>query len=62
MNYILKYKTKSKYFGFTREYYKEFRTKFDVFHFITNTNIYEWNLYEKWDGLFGDLLKGENDE
>ena len=62
MNYILKYKTKSKYFGFVREYTKEFDSKFKAFNFITNNLLYEWDLYKKIECEFTDLLKGENDE
>ena len=40
-----------------REYYKEFNTRFDVFYFIANNQVVEWNLYEQRDYLFSDLLK-----
>ena len=46
MKYILKYKIKSKYFGFVKEYMKEFNNCFDVFHFVINNEIMEWRLYK----------------
>lgn len=49
MRYILKYKLKSKYFNFVREYYKEFENKKNIFNFITNNEIIEWQIYEKKD-------------
>ena len=56
MKYILKYKTKSRYFGFVREYYKEFDTTFSIFHFIANNQILEWQVYMKKNCSFSDLM------
>lgn len=47
MKYILKYKTKSKYFGFAREEYKEFDSKDKVYQFITSKQIKQWIVYER---------------
>ncbi len=60
MKYILKYKTKSRYFGFVKEFYKEFDDKFSIFHFIANNQVVGWKLYEQKDCLFSDLMKKEN--
>lgn len=57
MKYILKYKTKSRYLGFVREFYKEFDTKFSIFHFIANNQILEWEVYMKKNFSFSDLIK-----
>lgn len=62
MKYVLKYKIRSKYFGFIREYLKEFDSKFRVFHYIINNNIKDWTLYKKWDGQFTDLLGAEEND
>ncbi len=62
MKYVLKYKLKSRYFGFVREYLKEFNSKYDVFFFIVNNNLGEWNLYKQVEEPINDLFKGEEDE
>lgn len=60
MKYILKYKTKSRYFGFVREFYKEFDTTLSIFHFIANNQILDWQVYMKKNCLFSELMKREN--
>jgi len=47
MKYILKYKIKSRYFGFVREYYKEFDDTFAILNFIENNQLLDWQLYIK---------------
>lgn len=62
MRYIIKYETKSKYFGFKKENYKEFEHLFQVFHFITNNQMIAWTLYEKQNVTFTELLRGDKNE
>lgn len=57
MKYILKYKTKSRYLGFVREYYKEFNDKFSIFHFIANNQMSEWQVYMKKNYSISNLIK-----
>lgn len=47
MKYILKYKTRSKYFGFAREYMKEFDSTLNIAKFIKNNYVIEWKVYEQ---------------
>ena len=58
MKYILKYKVKSKYFNFTREYTKEFDNKYQIFAFLTNNKqCIDFTIYEKTNIHFiGELL------
>ena len=61
MKYILKYRVKSKYFGFEKEYYKEFETKFNIFHFLANNQqVVDWDLYKLNICSFNELLNFEN--
>lgn len=60
MKYILKYKTKSRYFGFVRENYKEFDEMFRIFYFIETNQVIGWKIYEQKDYLSIDLMEREN--
>ena len=62
MRYILKYVIKSKYFGFKKEYMKEFSNGFDVFHFVINNNITEWKLYKDITIQTTELLEIDREE
>ena len=59
MKYVLKYKIKSKYFGFIKEYHKEFENKLDIFHFLINNAVEEWKVYKEQNYIICDLTKGE---
>lgn len=45
--YILKYYTKSKYFGFNRINYKEFYYFSDLESFINIYNVKDYEIYER---------------
>ena len=62
MKYVLKYKIKSKYLGFVKEYYKEFDNKLDIFYFVINNVPLEWKVYKKQEYVISDLTKRENYE
>lgn len=47
MRYVLKYEMKSKYFGFTKIYYKEFNSIFEMNQFMKNDNIKNCKIYER---------------
>ena len=57
MKYILKYETKSKYLGFKKIAYKEFDTTFDIFVYIANNPICEWQVYEKKEIEYSEMMK-----
>ncbi len=46
MKYILKYESKSKYFGFSRAIEKEFNTKKDMLDFIIKKKLTKWQIYK----------------
>lgn len=47
MKYILKYRIKSRYFGFFKEYYKEFDNPYKIYEYIKNNNFSEWKIYQR---------------
>lgn len=55
MRYVLKYEMKSKYFGFTKVYYKEFNSIFEMNQFMKNDSIRNCKVYER-------LTKENNNE
>lgn len=57
MNYILRYETKSRYFGFKKVYYKEFDNTYDIFNFIVNNDMSCWKVYTPIDISISELLK-----
>lgn len=59
MNYILRFEVKSRYFGFTRVYYKEFNKLFDIFVFLTNNDVSYWKVYQAKDISYSELIKEE---
>ena len=55
MKYIMKYKIRSKYFGFIREYYKEFDSMLDILEFIIANSIKEYKIYkEHYEPKYGE--------
>ena len=55
MKYILKYKVKSKYFGFSKEQTKEFDDMVKLVEYVIKNRISSWVIYEK-------KYEGEEDE
>lgn len=62
MRYILKYVIKSKYFGFKKEFYREFNTQFKIANFLINNDVCDWEVYEKFNCDFTDLLVNDSIE
>lgn len=63
MKYVLKYVRKSKYLGFVRQEFKEFKDRFEVFYFLNNQkDIIEWKLYIEMKMSYTELLRGGENE
>ena len=62
MKYVLKYEIKSKYLHFKREYYKEFDDLFEMFIFIVNNDMSNYDIYENKHTRISILMGEEKNE